>query len=193
MDDRFWLPSSHTCLSHSSLPLLSFFFLLFRLSSVGAVNAFHQQRQARISVFWLHCCAAVQLYECVCVCVGRICFCLRARACVSTCVHQSCSPLLSWQRRAHGSGSFVAHHFLSRAAGGLFCSVLEKCLHKHLSERLMYRLRNRLITTSPVHLWSSLWQQGKNKLRPITTAIPSMMSMLLFNQSLRKRRLAWCL
>lgn len=78
------------------------------------------------------------LYSCcivllLCMCVGReeavrenmFCLCV----CVRKYVYQSCSLLLPWQHRAHGSGSFAAQHCQSRAAGELFLSVVEKFIH----------------------------------------------------------------
>lgn len=100
------------------------------------------------------------IYVFACVCVSAHAY-LRAR----TRVYQSCSPLLPWQRQAHGSGSFVAQRCQSWAAGGLFLSVVEKCIHTHtflhVTQRQTDRLMDRLcLTQAQWILLSSLWQRS---------------------------------
>lgn len=131
-------------------------------------NASLQLRQAGSSVFLLHRSAAGLLCECV---WGEKrqwererkrenMFCL----CVCVCVSQSCSPLLPWQRWAHGSGSFAAQHCQSRAAGSLFVSVVEKCIHTHTNTFLHVKQTDRLkdwlgLTRAQWCLLASLWQR----------------------------------
>lgn len=111
------------------LPLLSSLSLSLLASSVFCWCCVMPPHSTGSQDLLYSCCIVLLLF----MCVGReeatrqnmFCLCV----CVRMYVYKSCSPLLPWQRRAHGSGSFAAQHCQSRAAGRLFLSVVEKFIH----------------------------------------------------------------